>query len=142
MAECRDTSLDKKRGRALATLLDYSSRREIGRRESRIIRRFAPGPAEVGTVDVPVKQLKATKGGEDLDDMMWPVIKLSGELILLITLANECSGLVSSSGISEYLKLVIPSSVADILRIEVGDMICLRVADGKFHMQVVKSHVQ
>lgn len=77
-----------------------------------------------------------------MDDMMWPVIKLSGELILLITLANECSGLVSSSGISEYLKLVIPSSVADILRIEVGDMICLRVADGKFHMQVVKSHVQ
>ena len=87
----------------------------------------------------------SVKGGENLEDtMMWvegPVIKLSGELILLITLANESSGLASSSGISECLKLVIPDSVASILRIEVGDMVCLRSADGKFHMQAVKAQV-
>lgn len=76
-----------------------------------------------------------------MDDMMFvegPVIKLSGELILLITLADECSGLEGSSGISECVKLVIPEKVAEILRIEVGDMVCLCSTDGKFRMQTVK----
>ena len=39
----RDTSLDKKRGRAPATLGNYSSRLNVGRREPRTSRRFAPG---------------------------------------------------------------------------------------------------
>jgi hypothetical protein len=43
MVQRRDTSLDKKRGRAPATLGNYSSRLKIGRRESRTSRRFAPG---------------------------------------------------------------------------------------------------
>jgi hypothetical protein len=69
-----------------------------------------------------------------------PVIKLGGELMLLITIADECSGL-EDSGFSECLKLIIPQSVARILRIEVGDMICLHSMDGRFRLQTVKAQL-
>jgi hypothetical protein len=69
-----------------------------------------------------------------------PVIKLSGELILLITLAGECTGLAASSGLSECLKLVIPAQVASMMQIEAGDMVCLRSVDGVFRLHALKAN--
>jgi hypothetical protein len=79
-----------------------------------------------------------------LDEMMWvegPVIKLNGELVLLITLASECSGLATASDLSECMQVVIPGKVAEILRIETGDMVCLRSADGRFRLHALKAGV-
>lgn len=79
-----------------------------------------------------------------MDEMMWvegPVIKINGEFILLITLASECSGLATSSDLSECMKVVIPGRVAEILRIETGDMVCLRSADGRFCLHALKAGI-
>lgn len=70
-----------------------------------------------------------------------PVIKLGSELILLITLAKECSGLSSSSEFSECLKLVIPENVAGIMQIQAGDMVCMRSAEGGFRLVPLKAGI-
>jgi hypothetical protein len=88
--------------------------------------------------------LESRKQVNCLDEMMWvegPVIELNGELILLITLASDCSGLATSSALSECMKVVIPDKVAEILRIETGDMVCLRSADGRFRLHALKAGV-
>lgn len=57
-----------------------------------------------------------------------PVLKVNGELLLLIPLADGGSELLECSrGISEvqgeFLKIVIPEWLAGILRIEEGDLV-------------------
>ena len=79
-----------------------------------------------------------------MEELLWiegPVIKSGGELILFVTLAKECSGLPSSSEFVECLKLVIPRNVAEAVRIEVGDMVCMRSYEGILHLQAVKAGV-
>jgi len=69
-----------------------------------------------------------------------PVLKINGQLTLLIPLEAGGSGLIDRSrGISEVegpcLKIVIPEWLAGILQIEEGDLVCVSNADGKFHIQ-------
>ena len=69
-----------------------------------------------------------------------PVLKVQGELMLLIPLADGGSELLECSrGISEVqgdcLKIVIPEWLAGMLRIEEGDLVCVHNTDGKFHIQ-------
>jgi hypothetical protein len=72
-----------------------------------------------------------------------PVLKVNGELMLLIPL--EAGGLElidCSRGISElqgeFLKIVIPEWLAGMLRIEEGDLVCVSNTDGKFHIVASK----
>jgi len=74
--------------------------------------------------------------------MSWEglVIKVGEELMLLIPLEGAGSELMECSrGISEvqgdFLKIVIPEWLADMLRIEEGDLVCVHNTDGKFHVQ-------
>lgn len=67
-----------------------------------------------------------------------PVLKVNGELMLLIPLAEggvellECSrGISEVQG--EFLKIVIPEWLAGILRIEEGDLVRVS-ADGALHI--------
>ena len=68
-----------------------------------------------------------------------PVLKINGELVLMIPLwaggdeLQECSrGISEVKG--EFLKIVIPEWLAGMLRIEEGDLVCVEDADGKFHI--------
>jgi hypothetical protein len=68
-----------------------------------------------------------------------PVLKVKGELMLLIPLADGGSELMDCSrGISElqgeFLKIVIPEWLAGMLRIEEGDLVCVHNTGGKFHI--------
>lgn len=79
---------------------------------------------------------------EDMEEAMsleGPVLRVNGELMLLIPLAGDGSELIECSrGISEvqgeYLKIVIPEWLADMLRIEEGDLVCVHNGDDKFHI--------
>ena len=69
-----------------------------------------------------------------------PVVKVNGQLMLLIPLAAGGDELVECSrGISEVeanvLKIVIPEWLAGLLRIEEGDLVCVHNGDDKFHIQ-------
>jgi hypothetical protein len=68
-----------------------------------------------------------------------PVLKVDGELVLMIPLSEGGDELVECSrGISEvqgkYLKIVIQEWLAGMLRIEEGDLVCVHNTDGKFHI--------
>jgi hypothetical protein len=68
-----------------------------------------------------------------------PVLKINGELVLIIPLSAGGDALMECSrGISEvqgdFLKIVIPEWLAGMLRIEEGDLVCVEDADGKFHV--------
>ncbi len=76
---------------------------------------------------------------ENVISLEGPVLKVMGELMLLIPLADGGAGLVESSrGISEvqgeFLKIVIPEWLAGMLRIEEGDLVCVHNTGGKFHI--------
>jgi len=67
------------------------------------------------------------------------VLKVKGELMLLIPLADGGSELMDCSrGISEvqgeFLKIVIPEWLAGMLRIEEGDLVRVDNTGGKFHI--------
>ena len=69
-----------------------------------------------------------------------PVLKVDRLLMLLIPLDSGGSELMECSrGISEvqdnFLKVVIPQWLADMLRIEEGDLVCVHNGDDKFHIQ-------
>ncbi|MGB7285065.1 MAG: hypothetical protein WBE13_22585 [Candidatus Acidiferrum sp.] len=69
------------------------------------------------------------------------VLKVMGELMLLIPLADGGSEMVECSrGISEvqaeFLKIVIPEWLAGLLRIEEGDLVCVQ-SDGKLHTRAL-----
>lgn len=68
-----------------------------------------------------------------------PVLKVNGELMLLIPLAQgglellECSrGISEVQG--EFLKIVIPEWLAALLRIEEGDLVCVE-SDGNLYIR-------
>jgi hypothetical protein len=68
-----------------------------------------------------------------------PVLKVDGELVLMIPISEGGDELVECSrGISEvqgkYLKIVIQEWLAGMLRIEEGDLVCVHNTDGKFHI--------
>jgi len=76
---------------------------------------------------------------EDVMSLEGPVLKINGELVLMIPLSAGGDELVDCSrGISElqgeYLKIVIPEWLAGMLRIEEGDSVYVNNADGKFHI--------
>ena len=69
-----------------------------------------------------------------------PVLKIDGELVLVIPLASGGEELIACSrGISEiqgdFLRVVIPEWLAGMVRIEEGDLVCISNADGRFHIQ-------
>jgi hypothetical protein len=90
----------------------------------------------------PSSSVFAKKGGAVMQEVMsleGSVLKVKGELMLLIPLAEGGSELVECSrGISEvqgeFLKIVIPEWLAGMLRIEEGDLVCVHNTDGKFHI--------
>jgi hypothetical protein len=68
-----------------------------------------------------------------------PVLKVNGELMLLIPLEAGGTELVESSrGISEvqgeFLKVIIPEWLADVLRIEEGDLVRVQKSNGKLNI--------
>ena len=68
-----------------------------------------------------------------------PVLKVNGELLLLIPLEDGGAELVESSrGIAEvqgeFLKIVIPEWLAGLLQIEEGDLVQVH-GDGKLHIR-------
>ena len=72
-----------------------------------------------------------------------PVLKINGELALMIPLEAGGSGFVDCSrGISaiegEFLKIVIPETIAGMLRIEEGDLVWIHNTGGKFNIQAAK----
>lgn len=76
---------------------------------------------------------------EEITRLEGPVLKINGELVLMIPLwaagdeLQECSrGISEVQG--EFLKIVIPEWLAGLLRIEEGDLVCVEDADGKFHI--------
>lgn len=76
---------------------------------------------------------------EDVLSLEGPVLKINGELVLMIPLSAGGDELVDCSrGISElegeFLKIVIPEWLAGMLRIEEGDLVCVSNTDGKFHI--------
>ena len=76
---------------------------------------------------------------EDEECLEGPVLKVNGQLMLLIPLGHGGSELVECSrGISEvqgdFLKIVIPEWLAGLLRIDEGDLVRVSNADGKLHI--------
>ena len=76
---------------------------------------------------------------EEVMSLEGPVLKINGELVLIIPLSAGGDELVDCSrGISEVqgesLKIVIPEWLAGMLRIEEGDLVCVNNSDGKFHI--------
>jgi hypothetical protein len=77
---------------------------------------------------------------EKLTPLQGPVLKINGELVLVIPLNAGADELVECSrGISEvqgdFLRIVIPEWLAGILRIDEGDLVCVDNSDGKLHIQ-------
>jgi hypothetical protein len=73
-----------------------------------------------------------------------PVLKVNGELMLLIPLAGGRADLIECSrGISEvlgeFLKIVIPEWLAGILRIEEGDLVRVST-DGALRISAASPH--
>jgi hypothetical protein len=82
------------------------------------------------------------KGGAVMKDVMsleGPVLKVNGELVLFIPLSAGGEELIElSRGISEvegeFLKINIPIWLVAVLRIEEGDLVCVRKAGGMFRI--------
>jgi hypothetical protein len=93
--------------------------------------------------DVPVQQFRfQERRCRVMEEMslQGPVLKINGELVLVIPLGVGGNELIECSrGISEvqgdFLRIVIPEWLAGMLRIEEGDLVCVNDADGKFHIQ-------
>jgi len=76
---------------------------------------------------------------EEITCLEGPVIRVNGELVLFIPLSAGGDELVEySRGISEvqgeFLRINIPDWLADVLRIEEGDLVCVHNSDGTFHI--------
>ncbi len=76
---------------------------------------------------------------EDVMSLEGPVLKVNGELVLIIPRSAGGDELMKCSrGISEvqgeFLKIVIPEWLAGMLRVEEGDLVCVHNADGNFHI--------
>jgi hypothetical protein len=80
---------------------------------------------------------------EDVMSLEGPVLKVNGELVLFIPLSAGGEELIElSRGISEvegeFLKINIPVWLAAVLRIEEGDLVCVRKAGGMFRIGVAE----
>jgi len=80
---------------------------------------------------------------EELVTMKGPVVKVDGELMLVIPLAKGGSELMECArGISEvdgeFLKIAIPESIAEVLKVGEGDQVCVHNSGGRFHIQAVQ----
>ncbi len=76
---------------------------------------------------------------EEVMTLEGPVLKVNGELVLFIPLSAGGEELVElSRGISEvegeFLRINIPAWLAADLRIEEGDLVCVRKAGGLFRI--------
>jgi hypothetical protein len=76
---------------------------------------------------------------EDMMSLEGPVLKVNGQLVLFIPLSAGGEELIElSRGISEvegeFLRINIPVWLAAILRIEEGDLVCVRKAGGMFRI--------
>ena len=77
---------------------------------------------------------------EKLTSLQGPVLKINGELVLVIPLAAGGNELIDCSrGISDvqgdFLRIVIPEWLAGMLRIDEGDLVCVDNSDGKLHVR-------
>jgi hypothetical protein len=67
-----------------------------------------------------------------------PVLKINGELVLMISLAEggdefvDCSRSLSEVQ-GEYLRIVIQEWLPAMLRLDQGDLVCVHKTGGKFH---------
>jgi hypothetical protein len=76
---------------------------------------------------------------EEVKSLEGPVLKVNGELVLFIPLSAGGDELIElSRGISEvegeFLRINIPAWLAAVLRIEEGDLVCVRKAGGLFRI--------
>jgi hypothetical protein len=75
---------------------------------------------------------------EEVMSLEGPVLKVNGELMLFIPLVDGASDLADSRSTSEvqreYLKIVIPEWLAEMLQIEEGDLICVHNGDNQFRI--------
>ena len=83
---------------------------------------------------------------KEVTSLEGPVLKVNGELTLLIPLESGGAELIECSrGISEvvgeFLKIVIPEWLAGTLRVEEGDLVCVHNSSGKFHIQAVNARL-
>jgi len=83
---------------------------------------------------------------ENVVTMKGPVVKVDGELMLLIPLEHGGSELIECArGISEvqgeFLKIEIPAWLAGLLRVEEGDLVCVHNSGGMFHIQPLKAEL-
>ncbi len=79
---------------------------------------------------------------QEVTSLERPVLKVNGELMLLIPLEDGGAKLLECSrGISEvqgeFLKIVIPGWLAGMLRIEEGDLLNVNNHGGRFNISAV-----
>ena len=77
---------------------------------------------------------------ETVTSLQGPVLRINGELVLIIPLSVGGSELMDCSrGISEvqgdFLRIVIPEWLAGMLRIDEGDLVCIDNSDGRLRIQ-------
>ena len=72
----------------------------------------------------------------------WPLVKANGELMLLVPLTDTTGSIepwrsfLEEQG--EFLKIVIPEWLAEMLEVEEGDLLRVRNTDGEFQIQPVQ----
>jgi len=73
----------------------------------------------------------------------WPILKANGELMLLVPLAETIGTVKPSRCVldtqGEFLKIVIPEWLAEMLEVEEGDSLRVSNADGEFQIQPIQS---
>ncbi|HET8922093.1 MAG TPA: hypothetical protein VFN26_03750 [Candidatus Acidoferrum sp.] len=72
----------------------------------------------------------------------WPIVKANGELMLLVPLAETIGSVQPSASFLDtqgnFLKIVIPEWLAEMLEVEEGDLLRVSNADGEFQIQPVQ----
>ena len=72
----------------------------------------------------------------------WPIVKANGELMLLVPLAETIGTVKPSRSFldaqGEFLKIVIPEWLAEMLEVQEGDFLRVSNADGEFQIQPVQ----
>jgi hypothetical protein len=74
----------------------------------------------------------------------WPLVKANGELMLLIPLEIGAANQIASSRAvletqRDFLKIVIPEWLAEMLDVEEGDLLRVSNEDGELQIQPVES---
>lgn len=76
---------------------------------------------------------------ENTTDSDWPIVKANGELMLLVPLAETMGSTTPSPGFLDtqgnFLKIVIPEWLAEMLEVGEGDFLRVTNADGEFQIQ-------